>query len=92
MIAPSTDIYLIKTPIEIDERNQLSFYNVNDQFNYFNSLPKLYLENATYQRKDNILRYPNNGISFDELQQYNYYMYKKEAYSNKIFYSFIKYM
>lgn len=90
MIAPSTDIYLIKTPIEIDERNQLSFYNTSDQFNYFYNLPKLYLENATYQRKDEVLRYPNNGISFDELQKYNYCMYKNEAYSNKWFYAFVR--
>lgn len=92
MIAPSTDIYLIKTPIEIDEKNQLSFYNTSDQFNYFYNLPKLYLENATYQRKDNVLRYPNNDVSFDELQKYNYCMYKNEAYSNKWFYAFIKNM
>lgn len=92
MIAPSTDIILLKTPIEIDKKNSLSFYNTSDQFNYFNSLPKLYLDNATYQRKDNVIRYPNDGITYDELLKYNYCMYKNENYSNKWFYAFIKNM
>lgn len=92
MIAPSTDITLYKTPIEIDETNQLRFNTWNDQIAYFNSCPKLYLENATYQRKDNVIRYPNNGISYDELLRYNYCSYKNEAYSNKTFFAFIKNM
>lgn len=92
MIAPSTDITLYKTSIEIDETNQLRFNTWNDQISYFNSCPKLYLENATYQRKDNVIRYPNNGISYDELLRYNYCSYKNEAYSNKTFFAFIKSM
>ena len=91
MIAPSTDIRLLKTPIEIDESNQLTFANVNAQYNYFNSLPSLYLDNATYQRKDNVIRYPlADNLSFDDIIKYNYCMYKNDAYTDKIFYAFVK--
>lgn len=91
MIAPSTDIRLLKTPIEIDESNQLTFANVNTQYNYFNSLPCLYLDNATYQRKDNVIRYPlADNLSFDDIIKYNYCMYKNDAYTDKIFYAFVR--
>ena len=90
MIAPNTDIYLIKTPIEIDESNQLTFNNVEEQADYFMHLPKLYLENATYQRKDNVIRYPNDDVTFDELLKYNYCCYRNDSYSDRIFYAFIK--
>ena len=40
VIAPQTDVYLLKVPLEIDEVNQLTFANTTAQFNYFNSLPK----------------------------------------------------
>lgn len=92
MIAPNTDIYLLKLPIEIDETNQLIFVSYNDQYNYFHNLPRLELENATYQRKDNVLRYPTDDISFDDLLGYNYCMYRNESYSDKWFYAFIKNM
>ena len=90
MIAPNTDIYLIKTPIEIDESNQLTFNNVEEQADYFMHLPKLFLDNATYQRKDNVIRYPNDDVTFDELLKYNYCCYRNDSYSERIFYAFIK--
>lgn len=91
MIAPNTDIYLIKVPIEIDERNQLTFNNVNEQYAYFMGLEKLYLDNATYQRKDNVVRYPTSDqITYDDLIKYNYCLYRNDSYSDRVFYAFIK--
>ena len=95
MIAPNTDIYLIKTPIEIDDMNQLTFSNVNEQYAYFMGCEKLYLDNATYQRKDNVIRFPsgdNYDTNFDQLQRYNYCCYRNESYSDRVFYAFIKNM
>ena len=86
VITPQTDVYLLKVPLEIDEINQLTFANASSQFNYFNSLPKLGVDNFTYQRKDGIIRFPAH---FDDLVNYNYVMYRNEAYSNKWFYAFI---
>ena len=86
VIAPQTDIYLLKVPLEISDMNQLTFTSATAQYNYFNSLPKLEAGDYTYQRKDGVIRY--NG-SFDDIITYNYVMYRNDAYSNKWFYAYI---
>ena len=86
VITPQSDVYLLKVPLEIDEANQLTFSDATAQHNYFNSLPKIYVDNFTYQRKDGTIRY---GANFDSIIQYNYVMYRNDAYSNKWFYAFI---
>lgn len=85
-ITPSTNLYLLKVPIEIDNKNQLTFENAVAQFNYFTNLEKLEVENFSYQRKDSMIRY---GEHIDNLLGYNYVMYQNENYSNKWFYAFI---
>ena len=79
-ITPQTDIYLLKCPIEADNRNQINFANATDQYNYFASLPKLVIDNCTYQRKDNVMRLPYH---VDDIINYNYVMYRNEAYGNR---------
>ena len=85
-ITPQTDIYLLKCPIEADNRNQINFANATSQYNYFASLPKLVIDNCTYQRKDDVMRLPYH---IDDIINYNYVMYRNEAYGNKWFYAFI---
>lgn len=89
VIAPQTDVYLLKVPLEINDSNQLTFANATAQFNYFNSLPKIAVDNYTYQRKDGTIRF---GGNFDDLIGFNYVMYRNEAYSNKWFYAYITHM
>lgn len=86
VITPNTDLYLLKVPLEIDSVNQLTFSNAAAQFNYFNSLPKLAVDDFTYQRKDGTIRFSAN---FDEIVTYNYVMYRNTEYSNKWFYAYI---
>ena len=86
VITPQSDVYLLKVPLEIDDINQLTFSNATAQYNYFSSLPKLSVDNFTYQRKDGTIRY---GAQFDSLLTYNYVMYRNDAFSNKWFYAFI---
>lgn len=86
VVIPNTDIYLLKCPLQIDNKNQLTFTDTTAQYNYFSSLTKLELEDATYQRKDGVLRFNGN---MEDLIQYNYCMYKNNNYSNKWFYAFI---
>lgn len=88
MIAPNTDVYLLKCPLEINDANQLTFANATAQYNYFSSLPKLYLDDGdyTYQRKDGVIRV---GELIDDIQEYNYVMYRNTNHSNKWFYAFI---
>lgn len=86
IIAPETEIYLLKAPLEADELHQLDFANETAQVNYFQSLPKLALMNATYQRENNMMYVKFN---LEQIRNYNYVMYKNNQYSNKWFYAFI---
>ena len=86
MIVPSSNIILLKTPFEIDYKNNLTFANSTAQLNYFNSLPHTEITDATYQRKEGVIRYP---ALVDNILSYNYCMYQNENFSNKWFYAFI---
>ena len=86
VITPQTEIRLIKSPIELDNKNQLTFSSKQAQETYFKSLPYLEANDYTYQRKDGFIRFE---APYDSLLEYNYCMYKNEAYSNKWFYAFI---
>ena len=86
-ITPNSTIRLLKTPFEIDNKNQLTFASKGAQTSYFLSLPYLEEEHCTYQRKNNVIRFPDH---VDDLLYYNYVMYKNEASSNKWFYAFVK--
>lgn len=94
LIVPTSRIILLKNPIEIDYNNELTFASREAQYNYFYNLPKLECENATYQRKDEVVRFPTDpsleGITYDDLIEYNYCMYQNDKWSDKWFYAFIK--
>lgn len=86
LITPQSDIFLLKCPLEIDSMHQLDFTNATAQHTYFNSLPKIEMDNATYMRKDGRLYF---DASFDTCLPYNYCMYRNDEYSNKWFYAFV---
>ena len=86
VIAPQSNIYLIKCPLESDSLNQIDFANATAQYNYFQSLPKLSMTNATYVRKDGRLYFDDD---FDTCLPYNYVMYQNDGFSNKWLYAFI---
>lgn len=85
-ITPSTDLYLLQCPLEVDQRNQLTFSNATEQYNYFFGLPKIGNIDFSYQRKDSTIRY---NAHIDSIRQYNYCMYRNDNYSNQWFYAFI---
>lgn len=86
VIEPNSEIYLLKSPIELDNDNQLNFSNATAQHNYFNGLTKRTLTNATFQRKDGYIRWPE---SMENILDYNYCMYRNKNHGNKWFYAFI---
>ena len=88
-ISPNTILYLLKSPIELDNLNQLTFANKQAQESYFLSLPKLEVDKITYQRKDSVIRFPAH---IDSIIEYNYVMYQNSNYTNKWFYAFIEHM
>ena len=85
-VTPDTEVILLKVPLEIDEKNQLTFATETAQYNYFHALPQLAFTQFTYQRKDGTLTVPYHA---DLLYGYNYVMYKNTAFGNKWFYAFI---
>lgn len=85
-ITPQTNIKLLKCPLTLSNKNQLTFANTSTQYNYFNSLEKIEVDECSYQRKDNIIRYPAH---IDSIIDYNYCMYQNENYGNKWFYAYI---
>lgn len=85
-IIPDSDIILLKCPLELDNKNQITFSSSTAQFNYFNSLPKIALDSASYVRKDETIRVPE---LLEDILQYNYLMYRNHNYSDKWIYAFI---
>lgn len=86
VITPETDVILLKVPLEMDEKNQLTFADETAQYNYFHSLPQIAFDKFTYQRKDGTITVPWHA---DLLYGYNYVMYRNENFSNKWFYAYI---
>ena len=95
IIVPDSDIILIKSPLKLDNYNQITFASSSVQESYFKSLPHLEYDGCTYQRKDGVIRYSTdkesdaNAPRFEDLLQYNYCMYKNDSYKDKWFYAFI---
>lgn len=90
VIVPNSDIILLKSPLKLDNNNQITFPNTTTQYNYFSSLPKLEYDDCTYQRKDGVIRYAtNSNLTFEDLLEYNYCMYRNTSYDNKWFYAFV---
>ena len=85
-ITPNTDIRIIKVPLSIDNKNQITFASKQAQEEYFKSLPFIEMDNCTYQRKDSVIRF---NAHIDDIIEYNYVMYKNNNYSDKYFYAFI---
>lgn len=83
---PNGIIYLLQVPLEADNKNQLSFANETDQYNYFITKKQNQFTDLTYIRKDNILRIPTH---IDSLWNVNYIMYKNSNFTNKWFYAFV---
>ena len=93
LVIPNSRIILLKNPIEIDYLNELTFSTKQAQYNYFSNLPSLEAVRCSYQRKDEILRFPttleSNHVTYEDLIQYNYCMYQNTSYDDKWFYAFI---
>ena len=85
-ITPQGDIYLCKTPLENDYKNQLTFSNATSQLTYFNSKIDKTLNNYTYIKHDNMIKV---GYPIDEIINCNYLFYRNEGFTTKYYYCFI---
>lgn len=81
-----TEVRLCAVPLENDYKHTLYFPDKSTQTAFFQGKTKHSSTNFSYQRKDNIIRFPKQ---FDEISNCNYVMYKNSAYTDKWFYAFI---
>ena len=89
-IAPNTDIILLKgVPLDNGYKHTIYFANTTAQYNHFNTsnyAQKRFVRN-TYQRVNkNQLKLQ---VVADEINDYNYMMFRNTNYGNKWFYAFI---
>ena len=85
-ITPQGQVYLCKTKLENDYKNQLTFSSATAQLNYFNSTIKHTFDNYTYIKKDNVVQV---GKNIDEIIDCNYLFYKNTGFTNKWYFCFI---
>lgn len=89
-VTPDSTIRLLKCPIKLDDKNQITFNTLALQETYFKSLPYLEDTGMTYIRKDGVIRVDTSGTTdYEDLLAYNYCMYKNTHYDNKWFYAYI---
>lgn len=81
-----TEVRLLNVPLENDYLNTFYFQTREAQTAYFKEKEIAKMDNATYQRKDNVIRYPGQ---YDDIARCNYVMYKNAAHSNLYVYAFI---
>ena len=81
-----TEVRLLNVPLENDYLNTFYFQTREAQAEYFKEKTVHTMDDATYQRKDNVIRFPGQ---YDTIARCNYVMYKNAAYSNYYVYAFI---
>lgn len=81
-----TELRLLNVPLENDYKHTLFFDTEANQVTYFKSKTIYTDTDFSYQRKDNVIRYPKH---YDDLSSCNYVMYRNSAYSTKWYYAFI---
>lgn len=81
-----TEVRLLNVPLENDYLHTLYFPNQATQESYFKSKTLHTMNNCTYQRKDNYIRFDE---CMDDIINSNYVMYKNSGFSDKWYYAFI---
>lgn len=87
-VTPQGQLYLCKTPLENNYKNQLTFANASSQISYFNSkVVKSYAnENYTYIKKDSVVQV---GDNIDTIIDCNYLFYVNTGFTQKYYFCFI---
>ena len=88
-ITPQGSIYLCKTPLERDYKNQLTFSSKANQETYFTSTIQKTLTEYTYIKKDNTITI---GEPIDTIINCNYLFYVNTGFTTKYYYCFINKM
>lgn len=85
-VEPQGQLYLCKTPLINDYKNQLTFQNKTNQLTYFESTIQFTFSDYTYIKMDNSVNVSKN---IDELINCNYLYYRNTGLSTKWYFCFI---
>lgn len=85
-VQPQGQIYLCKTPLENDYKNQLTFASKSAQSSYFLNTVVKSFDNNTYIHKDGGVKINCNA---EEIRTCNYMFYQNTGFDNRIYYCFI---
>lgn len=90
-VTPNGEFTLVKTKLENDYKNTLTFASLDSQRIYFNDLPSkiIVATDYTYMKKDGKVRV---GLPIDDIMDYNYCYYNNIGFKSqgtKRFYCFI---
>ena len=85
-ITPQGSVYLCKTPLENDYKNQLTFASASAQQTYFASKVIKTETDYTYIKKDNVIKV---GLPIDTIIDCNYLYYINTGFTTKYYYCFI---
>lgn len=86
-IRPDSEVRLIKNvPFNYSYKNVVQFSSRSAQESYFKGLENIALDNFKYVRNNGSLKVP---YLKDEILEYNYLMFKNNAYGDRYFYAFI---
>ena len=85
-VTPNGDLYLCKTKLENDYKNQLTWANINTQSEYFNGTVQNTFSEYTYMKKDSTITV---GASIDDIIDCNYLFYINNGFTSKRYYCFI---
>lgn len=82
----TTEVYLIKAPLEKDYEHTIAFTTLSAQEQWFKSKSFAHITGMTYQRKDKKIRV---NYQYDLIAHCNYVMYKNPDLTSKWYYAFI---
>lgn len=85
-VQPQGQIYLCKTPLEADYKNQLTFTSKANQSAYFMSTAVRSYDENTYIRKDGGIKIDCN---IEDIRNCNYMFYRNTGFDGRIWYCFI---
>lgn len=85
-VTPNGDLYLCKTKLENDYKNQLTWNNINTQSEYFNGTVQNTFSEYTYIKKDSTITV---GANIDDIIDCNYLFYINNGFTSKRYYCFI---
>lgn len=85
-VTPQGDLYLCKTKLENDYKNQFTWNNINTQTSYFNGTVQNTFSDYTYMKKDGTVTVSAN---IDAIIGCNYLFYVNTGFTTKRYYCFI---